>query len=509
MTTPRTRTLAAPAIAASAVLAIGLAAWPYTVDDAFVLARYAARMAAGDGWTMNDGPPTDGVTGPLGLVPGVVAALLGRDPVFASKLTGLLCAALAAALVARRAAPFTPIGALLPLLLASPLLAVWSVAGLETGVAVLAASIGAVAALGSVAPDSREGRKGGNEEEEEGRGAGPATDPATDPDADLVSASEGARGRAVALGVSVGCLAWLRPELAPFCLVLLLSLRGHRRWAWGLALAGVASVVVFRLSLFGHVLPLAAAAKPADLGNGFGYVARALVVVFGLGGAAPVVLAAREDPARRPLALALGAHLVSVALAGGDWMPGFRLFAPVLPAYALVASGAVARRLPGWRGWALLAGATAIPLASHAFVLPLARDAGEAREEAGAELADWLAAHGTRVALVDIGYLGWRSGLEVVDLGGITDPEVARAPGGHVAKALDVGWLAARDPDLFVLSSRIAPRVSEDGQLVSFFGHPVEHRVARTAWFRARYRVARVVRYSPSTTYVVLARRGR
>ena len=504
MTTPRTRTLAAPAIAASAVLAIGLAAWPYTVDDAFVLARYAARLAAGDGWTMNDGPPTDGVTGPLGLVPGVVAALLGRDPVFASKLTGLLAGALAAALVARRAAPLTPSSALLPLLLASPLLAVWSVAGLETGVAVLAAAVAAVAALGSVAPDSREGRKGGNEEEEEEEeGAAPATDSVSD------SATYGARGRAVALGLSVGCLAWLRPELAPFCLVLLLSLRSHRRWAWGLALTGAASVVFFRLSLFGHVLPLAAAAKPADLANGFGYVARALVVVFGLGGAVPVVLAAREDPARRPLALALGAHLVSVALAGGDWMPGFRLFAPVLPAYALVASGAVARRLPGWRGWALLAGATAIPLASHAFVLPLARDAGEAREEAGAELADWLAAHGVRVALVDIGYLGWRSGLEVVDLGGITDPEVARAPGGHVAKALDVGWLAARDPDLFVLSSRIAPRVSEDGQLVSFLGHPVEHRVARTAWFRARYRVARVVRYSPSTTYVVLARRGR
>ncbi|RZO51712.1 MAG: hypothetical protein EVA89_33115 [Sandaracinaceae bacterium] len=314
---------------------------------------------------------------------------------------------------------------------------------------------------------------------------------------------------AAALGLSVAALAWLRPELAVFSCVLLLSLRRHRLLAWGLAFCGAAGVVAFRLALFDHALPLAAAAKPADLANGFGYLARALVVVFGLGGLLPLGLAAREDRAARPLVLALLGHAGAVALAGGDWMPGFRLFVPVIPLYAYLAAGPIARRLPAWRGWALLAGSALLPLASYLVVLPLARDAGQARETAGEGLATWLERHSCRVALVDVGFLAYRSGVEVVDLGGITDPDVAYLPGGHAAKELDVGWLAARDPDTIVLSSRAPPRVDEAGRLLAFAGHPVEHRVASTAWFRARYRVVRVVPYSSSTTYVVLARHGR
>ena len=314
---------------------------------------------------------------------------------------------------------------------------------------------------------------------------------------------------AAALGLSVAALAWLRPELAVFSCVLLLSLRRHRLLAWGLAFSGAAGVVAFRLALFDHALPLAAAAKPADLANGFGYLARALVVVFGLGGLLPLGLAAREDRAARPLVLALLGHAGAVALAGGDWMPGFRLFVPVIPLYAYLAAGPIARRLPSWRGWALLAGSALLPLASYLVVLPLARDAGQARETAGEGLATWLERHSRRVALVDVGFLAYRSGVEVVDLGGITDPAVAYLPGGHAAKELDVGWLAARDPDTIVLSSRAPPRVDEAGRLLAFAGHPVEHRVASTAWFRARYRVVRVVPYSSSTTYVVLARHGR
>ncbi len=71
----------APFVAALAVLVVGAAAWPYTVDDAYIVARYASRIASGDGYTMNDGHATDGVTGPLGLVPGVIASAAGLDPV--------------------------------------------------------------------------------------------------------------------------------------------------------------------------------------------------------------------------------------------------------------------------------------------------------------------------------------------------------------------------------------------------------------------------------------------
>jgi hypothetical protein len=314
----------------------------------------------------------------------------------------------------------------------------------------------------------------------------------------------------------VAALAWLRPELAPAGLVLLvLASRGGRRAAvaaWAPALAGVVSVVAFRLALFGSPLPLSAQAKPPDLLHGAEYVARALVVVFGVAGVIPVALAAGEEPrGRRGLAILLGIHLGAVLLAGGDWMPGFRLLVPVLPLYALVAAGPIARRLEGrttrWRGVAMIAAPLLVPVLAGAFTISDVRASGNARDTAGAELADWLGRRGGPVALVDVGYLAYRSGLEVVDLGGITDPTIGTLPGGHAAKAVDPGLLQARDPRLIVLHSTRPPRV-EDGRLRALWGHPVEQRVARMAWVRSRFVVDRVVRYAPGYHYVVLRRRG-
>ncbi|MEZ4340528.1 MAG: hypothetical protein R3B82_28235 [Sandaracinaceae bacterium] len=101
---------------------------------------------------------------------------------------------------------------------------------------------------------------------------------------------------------------------------------------------------------------------------------------------------------------------------------------------------------------------------------------------------------------------GFATGLDVVDLGGITDPTIARRPGGHVDKAIDPGVLLERDPDTIVLSSRLPPAVDDQGRLRRFAGHPVEARVAAMPWVRARMRVTRVQRYSSGLWYVVLSR---
>ena len=55
-------------LASAAVLGVGALAWPYTVDDAFIVARYAHNLAAGLGYAMNAHQPSDGVTGPLWLL---------------------------------------------------------------------------------------------------------------------------------------------------------------------------------------------------------------------------------------------------------------------------------------------------------------------------------------------------------------------------------------------------------------------------------------------------------
>lgn len=465
-----------PLGAASLVMGLGALVWTYTVDDAFVLARYATRLLAGQGYTMNEGPPTDGVTGPLALVPALVGAQVVGDPVLGTKLAGLLASALAVAIAVALARDRTHGLVTLGVAVMGSTPLVWSVGGLETGLGTLALTTAWAGAK---------------------------------------AVGDGSLHAGSVVGLAVAALAWLRPELAPASLVLLLAVpRWSPRsgaWAWSWAALGAASVVAFRVALFGSALPLSAAAKPPDLGHGLGYVGRALVVQLGLGGPLVAWLAAREgDRFERLAALVVMVHLAAIALAGGDWMPGFRLLAPVLPLYAWLVAGPIARRWSAKRARlaALLATAClALPAVDLALQLGPIRRAAEARETTGVELATWLGSHAERVALVDVGFLALRSGVEVVDLGGITDPRIGRLPGGHLDKRVDPAQLRARDPDVIVLHSSAPPRVDAEGRLVALWGYPVEQRVARMAWVQTEMRVERVVPYTPSYYYVVLARR--
>jgi hypothetical protein len=70
------------------------------------------------------------------------------------------------------------------------------------------------------------------------------------------------------------------------------------------------------------------------------------------------------------------------------------------------------------------------------------------------EVADFLKerAHpGDVVALMDVGIIGYESGLGVLDISGLTDPRVARAPGGFLDKSYPVASLLAAAPRFFVL----------------------------------------------------------
>ena len=79
-----------------------------------------------------------------------------------------------------------------------------------------------------------------------------------------------------ALGLACGLLARLRPELALTCATLLVYalLRDRRAGlhAWLLALAGVAGLLAFRFTMFGHWLPLSWYAKAGSLANGVEYL---------------------------------------------------------------------------------------------------------------------------------------------------------------------------------------------------------------------------------------------
>lgn len=467
----------APWIAAAAVLGVGALAWPYTVDDAFVLARYATRLASGHGWTFVDGPATDGVTGPLGIVPGVTAALFGLDAAVGSKVTGLGAAALAAGLGVRRARKraIGPLAgwAACGFVAASGTLGVWGAAGLETGLGTLAAT-----GLG-LAVTARPRRLGW-------------------------------------AALCAAALPALRPELVPFAVVLVLGLiRRDRRAGLAVALALVASLVALALGrwlAFGSLLPMAFSAKPAVAEHGLTYVLSALLFCAGGLAVVPAALGAQRSGRARWIGAALAVHVVAVLAAGGDWMPGYRLFAPVVPLYAWIIGVGVAEVARDRRAGTRVAVAIAIvacvlPALDLVVQLGPVREAGSIREREGRALAVYLDGHARRVALVDIGFLSWVGHFEPVDLAGITDPAIARIAEGHVDAPVTGAMLLGRDVDAIVLSSRTEPTVDEDGRLTSLGGHPTERRLAADDAVRASFRVSHVVRYSQSTWYAVLLRR--
>ena len=457
-------------------MGVALLAWPYTVDDAFIVARYARHLASGQGYAMNPGVPSDGVTGPLWVLPPLLALRLGLDPIATAKLLGGSAAAAAVFALLRRmqaralgrsAAPIA-----LVLLAASPSLGTAAVSGLETG---LATCLFTLAALALVRNPTM---------------------------------------AAWQLGACVAALAWLRPELALGCAALLACalLRDRRAGALAaaLALCGVASVIAWRVLLFDDWLPLSVRAKPGPLAHGARYTLTAVVLASSVAGIGLAVLGVRRGGrVERVFAAALGAHLLALVLAGGDWMPGYRLLVPVLPLYAWLAARGLVRafaRRPAL-GVACLALACAIPLADLVLRVPELHAAG-ASQRAAAGLAARLRAHARVVAMLDVGYLAYASEVEVVDLGGLTDPVIARARGGHLDKRIAPAYVAQRAPDALLLHSAAPPRVDAAGRLLAFAGYPVEQRIAAMPFVRERFRVVHVQRYAPGYYYLLLTVRS-
>jgi hypothetical protein len=455
-------------------LVLGLAAcfayvWPFSVDDSYILAQYARRIASGHGYTFRAGPPTDGVTGPLWLVPLVSAAHLGLDPAIASKLLGGLCALGSALLVVRRlsqrALSARSLAIACPLIVSSVPFVSWAVAGLETAAAGLLALLLADAVLARPRPHM-----------------------------------------AVVLGAGVS-VAWLRPELLPFAGVLVTSLvlRDRRRGLLGGAalLVGLLSVLAFRALLFGDAWPMVTHAKPPVLGHGATYVfvagARAaglaLLFAFGWG----LRHAGRRE---QVLVGALVAHAGAVLLAGGDWMPGMRLFAPVVPVAALALAPMLARRSLRQGLPVLVACGVLFVMRGHEMVGELgeARRGGSELARTAQELARTLEGVDGTVVALDVGALAYLTTAQVVDLGGLTEPRIAFAQGGHLTKQVDAAWLESLRPRRIVLHSRERPKVDGEGHLRWFAGYPMP-------WVLRSYRVERVIEHARDYFYVVLAPR--
>lgn len=461
----RRRIALAFAAGALAALVPAIALRGFTVDDALITARYAAHIAAGAGYRFNaGGPVTDGVT-PLGF-PYLLAPFAQGGPLAAlaaAKLMGIAAWTIAAgALGAAIAGTRSRIGmASLLLVAGSAPLAAWSASGMETG---LAAALGALAvAL---------------------------------PELGWVRAGAAAAGLCAAL----------RPEALPFALVLAAapSPRGDRTTPWRMALAAApfALVVALRLAIFGRAVPLSVMAKPSDAAHGMAYAGACFLL------SGPVVLAAPLSWRRlggwaRGLTAAVFVHFAAVAFAGGDWMPLSRLVVPALPATALAAA-----HLAAVADVRATTARLALALAGLGFsavkVGPAAAGVGEARRAVIEALRGPLA--GAKVvAALDIGWLGAATDATIVDLAGLTDPDIAALPGGHTSKAIPAGLLDARKVDAIVLLVKEGERVA-DPWSETFFARIVELRVAAIPGIGEAFAQVAVSRV-PHLGYVVVRRR--
>jgi hypothetical protein len=314
-------------------------------------------------------------------------------------------------------------------------------------------------------------------------------------------------------GSAAACLAWLRPELAPWVglQLLLVFLRARRdgTLACALAAAGVLALLAFRWLQFGHLLPLSAHAKPASIGNGAGYLFETLCAPATLALLPWLVLAAwHGGRAGRWVVLGLVVHALAVLLAGGDWMAGARLFVPLIPLACWAAADAIVRLGRTHARAACFLGCASIVLratASSSEALA-ARAAGELRERQLPALLEALAPFPDPIVALDIGAIGYFSAHSFVDLGGLIEPHIAYASGGHLAKRIDAPWLERQAPGALLLHSRLPPKLDAERRLRWFAGYPVERNVLSQPWVLLNFRVTRVVHYAEDYFYVVLAR---
>jgi hypothetical protein len=462
----------------------------YQVDDAFIVYRYARSLAHGDGFVFNPGERVEGVTcflWTLALAPFSAARIpLPRIAPVLTAIAGLSCLVL----VGRRHAESEgrdrlSLRDLVPptLLAASPAFAYWSVGALETVPFALLLTLAARA-------HARE--------------------------------RLGAGGWASAVWLGVAGL--VRPE-TPLVVAALAADRARTkgvvatvRWL-GIVAAIIGPFLIFRRLYFESWLPNTYYAKTgapltALAARGWSYLgdctastlpsfglSGGLIVFLGWVALAALLAFAWRRQTLRTEAIVVLAVAAAIVVEGGDWMVLSRFWVPALPALAVIAGAAVvhlsSRRRAGTAAAALIVAAV---VASGVSTGVRERNGGRGLlvnavgyRHAHREVARFLnehAAAGDAVALMDVGMIGWYADrLRVIDITGLTDHDVAHAPGGFLDKRYPVSDLLARDPRFIVL----VPGFAADGRI---FGDPVF-----TSRYKALFSVDHRFNWTPPSSY--------
>ena len=410
------------ALVTACVIWFAIAHWDSIYDDAFIYLRYVRNLDNGCGLRFNcRGVAVEGFTGPLYLAVLWAGSLITDNLIWLCQVVGTVGLALACSLavvVAARvtdAARFTHAPAVVAIATAVTLgvddfAMLNAVIGLETAMAAAAFSALALAAV---------------------------------------------TGRPRLLVAMTCAFVLLRPEALVFVLALpILPALRHARY---LAIVGgvLVLVTVLRFVLFDALLPNTYYAKSggtlAHAGLGLAYI-RDAIIDFPLVLLAPLALLGTSSPRRTAVGFLLAGTAAWVAFflrSGGDVFSYSRLVFPLVPVLSGLALAGVfelgARR---WRQRLALAvtGAVALVVGGRAWI---AHDIPE--QHAHPRVVEWAAtgrylkAHvprGTLVATVPIGAIGYYAQLPILDLVGLTEPEIARAGRTVPTELLTKQWIA-------------------------------------------------------------------
>lgn len=479
----------------------------YTMDDAFISFRYARNVAQGDGWVYNvGGEPVEGFTNFLWTLLLVPCFWLKLEPMPIAQILGATCSLsvlgltwkLAQGAVNHRQS-WMPLWAPL-LLMVTGAFTYQAVTGLETHLFSLGLVLGVYFFL---------------------RG-------------DQMSLAYSAAG------FTIACLT--RPEgifLYTVSLVFLLNdwhlHHQDRRALFAFFVPFAVPMAVFflwRYFTFGQWLPNTYFTKVGSLQEtvpeGWKYVytffqthGTTLPWILVL-----IPLVVHRFRVREVYLFALlVAHLGVVIYEGGDWMPLHRTLAPILPIlYLLTAEGMdlawqFIKQIQQERNLSLRAiqvlctGWAAVTLAVLFYpsiaVFREAQVRPQLYESSHVSLGRWLKEQcqpGDRIALSDIGQIGYYSDLWVIDLVGLTDRTIAHSPGGLHRKQYDPLYVLDQKPRYIVL---VCAKVGAEFVIRGFETDKVLYRHPR---FKQEYQLLREISdrffYKEAYSYWVFQRRA-
>lgn len=426
----------------------------FTVDDAYISFRYAENFANGGGLVFNQGERVEGYTNFLWVLLLALWKKCGGDIEMASQVFGVTCSAVTLLMTfglswqissAKRGdtAIFASLAAIF--LATSPSVGLWAVAGLETPLFMCLLT-------GAVWRHLHEER------------------------AERVPLS----------ALLFGLLALTRPEGTLFFVLTLFHQIAHRFWAswkqenWprillsiGLFAAIIAPHFLWRWHYYGRLFPNTFYAKVSGAGlrlSGVKYAYEFFLthggVTFFLICATLLVLKRFREYWVSYLLLLFGVSTAYIVYVGGDWMPSFRFFAPLLPLYFLCAQEGLREFYALIRPFHRQIAAAATAAAAFVFwgnllYLLYVTPPIDTRQDGHYVLGHVLRQHaapGDLLAAIDIGAMAYFSGLRTLDYFGLTDAHIAsaapqdyrfeRAYFGHQTLRLksDVAYVFAQRP---------------------------------------------------------------